>query len=235
MLNRDNILTIQSLRPGGANSNLFARFNMGVGTYIKNECVPDPHLSTEPDNYTGKITRYSREYLMKLADKYTQIPADLPRIDGLIVVLEENTQRNQLIEPGSVKEVVCQRNPKDAHIIDHMPSSSGTFPSSAITQGDTHTQLAKADQAYLPAQRSGLCIFDKNVRAIRSILNKLTPEKFDRLLNQMLEIITTVEVLRETVRLILQKAVLEPSYSFLYAKLSLSLSLQLPEWPSVNG
>jgi hypothetical protein len=47
--------------------------------------------------------------------------------------------------------------------------------------------------------------YSRNVQALRSIkgiLNKLTPEKFERLLSQLLEVITTASLLQTTISLV---------------------------------
>lgn len=58
------------------------------------------------------------------------------------------------------------------------------------------------------------------VKQVRSLLNKLTPEKFDKILRQILEVeITNIEMLRRIVKEVFEKAVLETKFGFLYAEL----------------
>ena len=58
------------------------------------------------------------------------------------------------------------------------------------------------------------------VRKVRGILNKLTPEKFQTLAEQMLQLdITTEERLCQVTDLIVEKAFSEPSFSIVYANL----------------
>merc|ERR1719324_795808 len=73
---------------------------------------------------------------------------------------------------------------------------------------------------------------DKVMRQIRGVLNKLTPEKFDRLFEQLLEKITSADILKKSITTIFEKAVAEPTFCFLYAELSLRLSKEVPEFPS---
>ena len=73
------------------------------------------------------------------------------------------------------------------------------------------------------------------VRTIKGILNKLTPEKFDRLLNQMLEVITTADVLQKTIGLVFENAVEQPTYCAMYAELCVRLSHELPSFPPPPG
>ncbi len=73
------------------------------------------------------------------------------------------------------------------------------------------------------------------VRTVKGILNKLTPEKFDRLLNQMLEVITTADILQKTIGLVFENAVEQPTYCAMYAELCVRLSHELPSFPPPPG
>ncbi|KAK9501015.1 hypothetical protein O3M35_002151 [Rhynocoris fuscipes] len=67
---------------------------------------------------------------------------------------------------------------------------------------------------------------EKLLKAVRGILNKLTPQKFETLLNQILALpIDTNERLTKVVHLVFSKAVDEPSFSKEYAELCRRLSL----------
>jgi translation initiation factor 4G len=88
----------------------------------------------------------------------------------------------------------------------------------------------------------------------RSVLNKITPEKFDRLMEQLLDLgINSAEALKDTISLIFDKvcrvvvlqhaqlltcawqAIWEPTFCPLYAEMCVSLSKALPEFPPVEG
>ncbi len=56
------------------------------------------------------------------------------------------------------------------------------------------------------------------VRQIKGILNKLTPENFDRLLQQVLDIVIDAELLHATIKLVFENAVAQPTFSFMYAQ-----------------
>lgn len=70
---------------------------------------------------------------------------------------------------------------------------------------------------------------------MKGILNKLTPEKFDRLLNQLLEVITTADILQKTIALVFENAVEQPTYVAMYGDLCVSLSKELPSFPPPPG
>jgi hypothetical protein len=70
----------------------------------------------------------------------------------------------------------------------------------------------------------------------RSILNKITPEKFEKLSDQIVQSgIESAELLRGVISLIFDKAVAEPTFCALYARLCVKLSKALPEFPPLEG
>lgn len=80
-----------------------------------------------------------------------------------------------------------------------------------------------------------LCPYAQSVRQVKGVLNKLTPEKFERLLQQLLEVITTADVLKQTITLVFENAVEQPTYCAMYADLCLHLSKELPSFPPPAG
>ncbi|KAJ3594001.1 hypothetical protein NHX12_006333 [Muraenolepis orangiensis] len=74
---------------------------------------------------------------------------------------------------------------------------------------------------------------DKIFRKVRGILNKLTPEKFDKLCLDLLNVgIESKLVLKGIILLIVDKALEEPKYSLLYAQLCLRLAEDAPNFDS---
>ncbi|KAM7424171.1 hypothetical protein PAMA_000490 [Pampus argenteus] len=72
---------------------------------------------------------------------------------------------------------------------------------------------------------------DATFRKVRGILNKLTPEKFDKLCLELLNVgVDTKLVLKGTILLIVDKALEEPKYSQLYAQLCLRLAEDAPNF-----
>ncbi|KAI5077114.1 hypothetical protein GOP47_0006938 [Adiantum capillus-veneris] len=83
------------------------------------------------------------------------------------------------------------------------------------------------------ARRGEMSEKDKVLRTVKGILNKLTPEKFDVLLEQLLNSgIDSAEILKGVISLVFDKAVLEPTFCPMYAELCVHLSKALPEFPS---
>ncbi|KAF2351270.1 MIF4G-like type 3 [Trinorchestia longiramus] len=72
-------------------------------------------------------------------------------------------------------------------------------------------------------------------RKIRGLLNKLTPETFDKLSNEILNVgLNARVVLEELILLIFQKALDEPKYCSMYAQLCKRLSEDAPNFDPPN-
>jgi translation initiation factor 4G len=82
------------------------------------------------------------------------------------------------------------------------------------------------------ARRGAQSEKEKVYRTVKGILNKLTPEKYDLLAEQMMHAgISSAEILQGVISLIFDKAVLEPTFCAMYAQLCVQLSKELPEFP----
>uniref|UniRef100_A0A0C9S288 TSA: Wollemia nobilis Ref_Wollemi_Transcript_21688_3067 transcribed RNA sequence n=1 Tax=Wollemia nobilis TaxID=56998 RepID=A0A0C9S288_9CONI len=83
------------------------------------------------------------------------------------------------------------------------------------------------------ARRGVLSEKDKVLKTVKGILNKLTPEKFDVLKDQLINAgITSADILQGVISLIFEKAVLEPTFCPMYSELCDDLSKALPQFPS---
>lgn len=92
--------------------------------------------------------------------------------------------------------------------------------------------LIKAEVPW-SARRVTLSEKDRVLKTVKGILNKLTPEKFDLLKDQLIDSgITTADVLKGVISLIFDKAVLEPTFCPMYAQLCSDLNAKLPPFPS---
>lgn len=96
-------------------------------------------------------------------------------------------------------------------------------------------QLNKAEKAWKPSAKKstrtrGAEEIDENdpellktfelFKRVRSILNKLTPQKFQQLMKQVMELnIDTEERLKGVIDLIFEKAISEPNFSVAYANM----------------
>jgi hypothetical protein len=90
--------------------------------------------------------------------------------------------------------------------------------------------------AYRPGVGGGnLTAEERATRQVKGILNKLTPEKFERLLQQLLGVITTADVLKSTIATVFENAVEQPTYCAMYAELCQELAKELPSFPPPPG
>lgn len=184
---------------------------------------------------------------MRFAERYTQMPADIPQIEG--IVLPYDDPQRAVISEASGRSLESDWRQAPAAPREQPPAGGrganarGNQPPPPPPPGGVPpppppppgSSLSKAERAYTAADRQGITQYDKAIRSIRSILNKLAPEKFERLFQQLLEVITTIDVLRSTIALIFEKAVAEPSYCAMYAELCDCLAKELPEWPPAEG
>ncbi|XP_076449980.1 eukaryotic translation initiation factor 4 gamma 2-like [Babylonia areolata] len=77
---------------------------------------------------------------------------------------------------------------------------------------------------------------DKIFRRVRGILNKLTPEKFDKLSLELLNVgIDTPVILKGIILLVFEKALEEPKYSRLYAQLCHRLCEDVPNFEPASS
>ncbi|CAL9244015.1 unnamed protein product [Arabidopsis halleri] len=91
--------------------------------------------------------------------------------------------------------------------------------------------LVKAEVPW-SARRGNLSENDRVLKTVKGILNKLTPEKYDLLKGQLIESgITSADILKGVITLIFDKAVLEPTFCPMYAKLCSDINNKLPTFP----
>ena len=75
----------------------------------------------------------------------------------------------------------------------------------------------------------------QSLRKVKGILNKLTPEKFERLLSQLIPLISSYEVLQDTIVQVFENAVAQPTFVAMYADLCAELDAALPEFEGPDG
>ncbi|KAK2631205.1 hypothetical protein EUGRSUZ_L03242 [Eucalyptus grandis] len=140
----------------------------------------------------------------------------------------ENIRENREFggRSGSTQQQLNQFN--------HLEELSSQFAGAQIpsNQGGPVAALVKAEVPW-SARRGNLSEKDRVLRTVNGILNKLTPTKFDVLEGQLIGSgIATADVLEGIVQLIYEKAVLEPTFCPLYARLCSDLHIKLPRIPS---
>ncbi|KAG6506701.1 eukaryotic translation initiation factor-like [Zingiber officinale] len=99
------------------------------------------------------------------------------------------------------------------------------------SQGRPTLALIKAEVPW-SARRGNLSEKERVLKTVKGILNKLTPEKFDLLKGQLIDAgITTADILKDVITLIFEKAVFEPTFCPMYARLCADLNEKLPPFP----
>eukprot|EP00873_Tetraselmis_striata_P006006 jgi/Tetstr1/426270/TSEL_016587.t1 len=204
-----------SLRPGGS-TNVFAAFGKGAGVGIKprNQPIGESAPSQRKKDPDGKVIKYSRDFLLAFAEKYTTIPAPLESSRLEIFVREEAKEAAVHTEAKASEDSRDWRARDSAAGADE-PAGKGGKPKEGGTN-DRWTQKGPLEQdrpakmesddpalkiqkasdlgrtAWMPNQVSAIGEAN-NMKKIKGILNKLTPEKFERLLEQMLELVISAD------------------------------------------
>ncbi|KAK9820254.1 hypothetical protein WJX72_008106 [[Myrmecia] bisecta] len=97
------------------------------------------------------------------------------------------------------------------------------------------TAADKGLKAWQPGGASAAQGTDKALKVVKGVLNKLTPEKFERLLQQLLQAVNSVDILAGTITLVFENAVAQPTFVSVYADLCARLAESLPSFPPPEG
>ncbi|KAJ0965824.1 hypothetical protein J5N97_026962 [Dioscorea zingiberensis] len=142
----------------------------------------------------------------------------------------------QLASPGEErnwndnKELFASNSRQD---ITNLSSQFSSRAQVSSNQGSgASPALIKAEVPW-SARRGNLSEKERVLKTVKGILNKLTPEKFDVLKGQLIDSgITSTDILKEVIKLIFDKAVLEPTFCPMYAQLCSDLNAKLPSFPA---
>merc|ERR1719431_2010596 len=197
-----------------------------------------------PINTEGK-KQYGRDFLLRLASdplskqKPLNMPPmeiinDKPNVDKAKFPLPQGPVSGDWT-PSFIKSTTSKggmggtkggsRGPKDSRD-GRKPMNQGT-PVISLNL-NLNVELNKAENAWKPrseAKKEGSAEVEDDPceeleRNVRSILNKLTPQKFDKLVKQFNELkIDSEKKLSNSIELIFEKAVDEPEFSVAYAKM----------------
>lgn len=107
------------------------------------------------------------------------------------------------------------------------PMRSTHMPVDQFVSQPPVEKLKRSENAWSRSKETEDEITSK-VKEVRSLLNKLTLEKFDRIFQQIVDIdITTLEVLTGIVKEIFEKSLYEPKFSSMYAELCKRLDMTI--------
>jgi len=106
------------------------------------------------------------------------------------------------------------------------PSSDRNASAAPSAAGDASTSASSSSSSAAAATAVSL-------KAVKGILNKLTPEKFDRLAAQLVDHASvSADVLRGAIALVFEAAVAQPTFVATYADLCNYLAPRVPEFPA---
>ncbi|XP_012257845.2 eukaryotic translation initiation factor 4 gamma 3-like isoform X1 [Athalia rosae] len=205
-----------------------------------------------PLNTEGKKV-YDRDFLIKLQhDPNSKIkPLNLPDLE---VVLKENSRsrgpidqrqfkdtlglgRHESLFPGFVKSSQSARG----SLASKRSSQQSNKPKSGNKPALIHVSLSlredvklrETENAWKPGRLKAEDISEEEAKTqalykrVRGVLNKLTPQKFDTLVNQVRALkIDSQERLQGVIDLVFEKAVDEPSFSVAYALMCKELGMK---------
>ncbi|XP_035760540.1 eukaryotic translation initiation factor 4 gamma 3 isoform X6 [Neolamprologus brichardi] len=216
---------------------------------------PDMEDLTEP---SGK-RQYNREFLLgfQFMPACIQKPEGLPPISD--VVLDKMNQNK--LPSRAVDSRVISRGPDfTPAFADFGRQMSGGRSSAIMSIGQRRppprkiimnvvvnddVQLKKSENAWKPGMKRESLAEDPEIqrtqelfRKVRSILNKLTPQKFNQLMKQVTDLtIDTEERLKGVIDLVFEKAIDEPSFSVAYGNMCrclATLRVQMTDKPNTT-
>ncbi|KAK2588140.1 hypothetical protein KPH14_004191 [Odynerus spinipes] len=202
-----------------------------------------------PINKGGKKV-YDREFLMRLQDDPNSRikPSNLPDLE---VVLKDNTKarsstldlralketsisRPDALFPGFVKSALSRVPPtnRKSHPGQKQTKSSKPHVIHVSLSLREDVKLRETENAWRPTRLKQLNVSEEEAKTealykrVRSVLNKLTPQKFNTLIEQVRSLqIDTQERLQGVINLVFEKAVDEPSFSVAYALMCKELAM----------
>lgn len=253
MISLDNI----SLRPFGGeggvgrSANAFAAFAGGAGVALKKasdaSAVADEKKSASdakqppaPRQNRDEIKTYTSEFLMKFAERYTRLPTEL-QFGNIEIIIDEKDQNQRDAQRKLLQKVAggidgdWHKDGSNKKVGGGKKADKGAGTKGGEKGDDSH-KIQRASDLGRTAWAAGTDDGSKQVlRKMKGILNKLTPEKFERLLGQLIPLITSHEVLLGTITMVFENAVVQPTFVAMYANLCAELDSILPEFPGKDG
>ncbi|GMH35151.1 hypothetical protein BSKO_03019 [Bryopsis sp. KO-2023] len=234
--------TTQRLGPAG---NPFAAFSKGAGHQIR--AKREDLWEDRPPKKPEELIRYSKDFLETLRQKFTDLPPNVQSYLPCFTTGESSSDQwsstfqpvvgpDASPAPAETATDTDTRDWRSRPAAQHPPGASPSpSPSPAAARNSNVGKMHKTADAYRPGTVISLDEQQKAIKTIKGVLNKLTPDNFDRLTAQIVQLVTTAEVLRKTISLVFEKAVMEPTFCALYASLCEVLSKELPDFPPWEG
>ena len=217
-----------SAAPPTAAGGFMAAWTRGSGANLRTAAAA-PRVRREPEH------KYDRDALLKIRDRCKALPenADAAALEGLLIFTDDDDER--IADDRGVDDDARDWRSKPAQQANKTQNKEAqqSKPQTS-SQGPLPTKIVKAESPWQPGKAT--TGQDRLLRTVKGILNKLTPEKFERLFEQLIDSgITTAPLLKVTISQIFEKAVAEPTFCELYAELCVRLQEVLPEFPPLEG
>jgi len=212
-----------------------------VDTAIAEEQIEDEEMDEEHDPDSPSQLKYSRTFLMQFKTLFTNTPTGLPNIE-IIKGFEGAADTGKGGGGGRRNDRNDKRGGKGGNRNNRDRGGKGgkgrnrrdrsREPQVPLLTGPVKA-LEVSENRWKKVSLEGI----ENLKgSVLVILNKITPEKFDVLFQQLLALdINTVEALEAVIDCIFDKALMEPAFCPLYAMLCASFSQELPEVQAEDG
>ncbi|EXB38362.1 Eukaryotic translation initiation factor 4G [Morus notabilis] len=184
-------------------------------------------MFSEKDGNGNSVKKYSRDFLLKFAEQFTVVPEEITA-DVAEVLMSPNANASHVVDRNSFQTPgrIIDRpggGPRLDRRNSGMMEHKGLIPSPQ-TMHKTENEVGKvADEE------------EAKQRQLKRILNKLTPQNFERLFERVKAVkIDNAGTLRGVTAQIFDKALMEPTFCEMYANICYHLSGELPGFNEEN-
>jgi len=219
-----------ALRPGGAALRPGGGQGLRPGGKKPMMSPPTPIMTSAGTNIAIRSSNsrlvYSKSELLSFRDSCTSRPDDLP--DRTIRVKKKPDQwRPRQGDNDNNNRKQWDRGVKQAPYKDKNRRRNRDNNNNNNRYNDQILEdvpkLKKGENRWVPVKSTSA--FDVAEKKVKSILNKMTKEKFERLAGQMIDIqILSYEMLQMMIHNVYEKAIQEPAFGDMYADLCIKLS-----------
>lgn len=176
---------------------------------------------------------------------YTRLPPDL-QFSNLEIVLDPSDPQREAQRALLQRAAGTEMDERDWRSRTQLPpKGQATAPAASKAQREEKPpadpnapRIQRATDIGRTAWAAGAGEVEGSVQSLRKvkgILNKLTPEKFERLLGQLIPLISGYEVLQGTIKQVFENAIAQPTFVAMYADLCSELDAALPEFEGPQG
>eukprot|EP00742_Colponemidia_sp_Colp-10_P008716 GILJ01009457.1.p1 GENE.GILJ01009457.1~~GILJ01009457.1.p1 ORF type:complete len:805 (+),score=153.94 GILJ01009457.1:192-2606(+) len=202
----------------GSNFTMFGQHENASSSGEEEE--EDEDISSEDDDTQPKRTQYTIQFLLQFKNMCITKPQAFASLSDVPVIIG-----NQQTEQPKPKP---DRRHKTHNEKGRTPKQAKFVP--APVQDLEEVKLHTVENRWIP-NSSPVTATDEYIKKARGLLNKLTPEKFEKIWASMDALRpATVEDMRVFMELIFDKAVTEHSFTAMYAELCVRLVQHMPKF-----